>query len=164
MFHKSAELRVRARQVIDGCAQATTTKTVRCDRRGESLPLSECQTCDQCGGVTLDESTLICHWRRPVPRAGDGLSRIARKLYTLIARATKVGDVVSPRVTCVTADVSIEMLSDLLLTQGFSGAPVVDAQGFPIGVISKTDLLREHRMRGDTGEVELEPGFHEEAL
>jgi CBS domain-containing protein len=152
--------------VIDGCAHVATTRTVRCERRDQSVALSECRTCDQCAGLTLDESTLICNWGRPMARAQDGLARLARKLFPQIARETRVGDVMSPRVLCVRPDVSLEMVSDLLLAEGFSGAPVVDEHGFPIGVISKTDLVREHRTRGDTHELEspLEPGFHEEKL
>jgi predicted transcriptional regulator len=34
-------------------------------------------------------------------------------------------------------------LMRLFVTAGIGGAPVVDASGMPIGVVSKTDLLRE---------------------
>lgn len=48
----------------------------------------------------------------------------------------------SPVVT-VAPDLEILALMRLFVTAGIGGAPVVDANGNPIGVVSKTDLLRE---------------------
>ena len=55
----------------------------------------------------------------------------------------------SQSVTCLTADVSVEALTALLLEDNISGVPVVDAEGFPIGVVSKTDILRERFENAD---------------
>jgi CBS domain-containing protein len=82
------------------------------------------------------------------------------------------------RVLAVRPDVSLEALTGLFLDRDIGGAPVVDDGGRPIGVVSKTDLLRVQRDSGDTREavasgrqpsrgqlrVELGPGFHAEAL
>jgi CBS domain-containing protein len=52
----------------------------------------------------------------------------------------------------------------LLLDDEFEAVPVVDAHGRPIGIVSKTDLLR--RTRCDEGEVDTQraplvgPGLH----
>lgn len=51
-------------------------------------------------------------------------------------------------VLCVRENVSIEALSALFLTRGISGAPVVDERGRAIGVVSKTDLVREQYENG----------------
>jgi len=81
-------------------------------------------------------------------------------------------------VWAVRPDVSLEALTDLFLVRGIDGAPVVDAEGHPSGVVSQTDVLRERFVTGDTGEamgpgwqasrghyrVEIGPGFHVEAL
>ena len=48
----------------------------------------------------------------------------------------------SLNVQCVTADVSLPALASCLLDGGYSGAPVVDDGGAPVGVVSKTDLIR----------------------
>jgi CBS domain-containing protein len=52
----------------------------------------------------------------------------------------------------------------MLLEERMSGAPVVDGDGRPVGVVSKTDLLRHLHERGDavepTGGVPDEAGFH----
>jgi hypothetical protein len=55
-------------------------------------------------------------------------------------------------VVCVEPKVSVEALTALFVERGFSGAPVVDGHGKPIGVLSKTDLLREVQDRGDAEE------------
>ncbi len=53
-----------------------------------------------------------------------------------------VGDIMTSEVICVRSDLGVGALVALLLDKGISGAPVVDADGRPIGVVSKTDILR----------------------
>jgi CBS domain-containing protein len=69
---------------------------------------------------------------------------------------------------CVRKDHSIEALAALLVTHRISGVPVIDDEGRPIGVVSKTDLVRERHENGDTvaldaaeGTSRIEDGFHE---
>jgi CBS domain-containing protein len=95
-----------------------------------------------------------------------------------LADRTPVSAVMTTRVLAVRPDVSLEALADLLLDRGIGGTPVVDEEGRPIGVVSKTDLVRERLVTGDTGEavapgwqpsrghfrVEMTSGFHVEAL
>lgn len=94
-----------------------------------------------------------------------------------LADQTPVSEVMTSDVVCVRADVSIDVLIESMLERGFSGAPVVDERGKAIGVVSKTDLLRELHERGDTIEAppkklrtrgglefQLRPGFHVEEL
>jgi CBS domain-containing protein len=58
-------------------------------------------------------------------------------------------------VVCVRREVSIESLTALFLERDISGAPVVDDSGAPVGVVSKTDLVRERYMNGES--VDAEP-------
>jgi len=81
------------------------------------------------------------------------------------AGASTVGEIMAQTTYCVTRDVGLDTLARILLEHRMSGVPVVDAVGRPIGVVSKTDLLRHLHERGDT--VELRPidadvdiGFH----
>jgi len=105
----------------------------------------------------------------PTPkRAGDHTT----------AERTPVSAVMTTDVWAVRPEVSLEALTDLFLVRGIDGAPVVDAEGRPSGVVSQTDVLRERFVSGDTGEamgpgrqasrglyrVEIGPGFHTEAL
>jgi CBS domain-containing protein len=66
------------------------------------------------------------------------------------ADRTPVSAVMTSDVICVGPDVTIETLTALLLERGFSGVPVVDQNGHPIGVVSKTDLLRELSEDGES--------------
>lgn len=94
-----------------------------------------------------------------------------------LADRTPISDIMTRDVVCVQAELSVESLTQLMLERGISGAPVVDARGRAIGVVSKTDLLRELHERGDTSQCEHEPprirrnrppdlhrGFHVEEL
>lgn len=81
---------------------------------------------------------------------------------------TPVSAVMTCKALCVRKDHSIEALAALLVTHRISGVPVVDAEGRPIGVVSKTDLVRERHENGDTAALEvahgtssIEDGFHE---
>jgi CBS domain-containing protein len=58
------------------------------------------------------------------------------------AERTPVSAIMTKAV-CVDANLDLERLKSLMLTRGFSGVPVVDAAGRAIGVVSKTDLLRD---------------------
>ncbi|WP_394842347.1 CBS domain-containing protein [Pendulispora brunnea] len=78
---------------------------------------------------------------------------------------TSIRDIMSPTIVCVLANAGWESLERLLLDEEFEAVPVVDAQGRPVGIVSKTDLLR-HTRCGE-GEVTAprggrapEPGMH----
>ena len=58
------------------------------------------------------------------------------------ADAVRLGDVMERDVVCVSPDLEVGELRELLLERGISGAPVVDRNGRPIGVVSKTDVLQ----------------------
>jgi CBS domain-containing protein len=160
----SAELPIRVRRILSGDGRTTETKTVRCERRQRSVPLAKCLGCQYCDCVLRDGTKLVCDWPRARPPANDALDSLARQVFPQVAHQTRVREVMSPRVVCVRPDVSVETVTELLLHKGFSGVPVVDAEGFPVGVISQTDLVREQHDRGDTFEEILEPGLHEETL
>lgn len=77
------------------------------------------------------------------------------------AETTPVAEVMTKHVVCVPPDLGIEALTDLFLERGISGAPVVDSAGRTLGIVSKTDVLRDYADRGETGEVgkpELQSG------
>lgn len=60
---------------------------------------------------------------------------------------------------CVRPDVGIQTLATLLLEQRVSGLPVVDGEGRPLGVVTKTDLLRHlHEHPDGVGERDRPAG------
>ena len=97
----SSQLAVRVRRSFAGDGEATISRTVRCERRGDSVPLETCQGCDQCGGVTLDETKLTCNWPHPRPQSVSALGSLAKRMFPQIAHETSVAQVMTPRVLCV---------------------------------------------------------------
>ena len=85
------------------------------------------------------------------------------------ANRTPISAIMSRPLIHVTGETSIDTIADVLLARAISSVPVLDDAGKPIGIISKTDLLRERQDAGDTEErarrdprdPRLEPGMHE---
>lgn len=76
-----------------------------------------------------------------------------------------VRDVMSRDVVCVSADVSIDTLEELMLDRDLSGVPVIDPERRLIGYVAMTDLVREHHDRGLDGELPAKRfawGYHAE--
>jgi CBS domain-containing protein len=69
------------------------------------------------------------------------------------AESTPVSELMTRDVVKVDPDLGVEALTAILLERGISGAPVVDKKGRPLGIVSKTDVLRDQFSRGDSVEV-----------
>jgi CBS-domain-containing membrane protein len=75
------------------------------------------------------------------------------------AKKTPIRSLVSRDVITVEPTLSLERLTEILLDRGISGAPVVDAERRPIGIVSKTDLVRQVFEQHDlTEEPAARPG------
>lgn len=175
-------LDVRVRRVAAGDGEETAQMLVHCPFRGRTMDLAECAACDHAEGLTLDSASpddwaLYCARAATLATAaavGEGGMTIGAALCTPISA------LMSRDVVCVREDVGVEALTALFLDRSISGAPVVDEHGRAIGVVSKTDLLRERREHDDTEVLEtglseplraraplgyvdeLGPGFHAE--
>ena len=100
--------------------------------------------------------------RRPEdPAAGIGF---------LVAADAPIATLMSRDFVCVREDLSVDAVRAILLERGVGAAPVVDAEGMPVGIITKTDFVRGlAELEGDwPGPSEAAPrlprGFHLEAL
>lgn len=76
---------------------------------------------------------------------------VERVVAPVLPRNTTVADIMSRPAKIVAPDTTIETVRHLLLDSAISGMPVVDEDGEPIGMLSRTDLLRA----GDEG-MEME--------
>lgn len=56
-----------------------------------------------------------------------------------------VADVMTRSVLTLSPDMTLERAAEVLVEKGISGAPVVDAAGRLVGILSETDLLRRLR-------------------
>jgi len=54
-------------------------------------------------------------------------------------------DIMTKDVVTVTPETSIEKLSELLLSNQISGAPVVDDAGRLVGIVTENDLIRQNK-------------------
>ncbi|MFT3843048.1 MAG: CBS domain-containing protein [Myxococcaceae bacterium] len=122
--------------------------SIFCPVLGHSTDVERCVSCEQCEHVRLNDphgKHVICRAARapsPLPpRTGQHLS--VDGALALLLEHTKVSEVMTTEVTCVAPDLPAKALAELLIQKRFSGVPVVDREGKPIGMVSKTDLLRE---------------------
>lgn len=59
------------------------------------------------------------------------------------AENTAVSEIMSRSVVCLAPDARVDSVTEMFLERGISSAPVVDENWHPLGMISKTDLLRK---------------------
>ena len=132
-------LPIRTRRILAGDGDATLTRTVLCPQHGEAVALSLCGECARC--EQIDERSVECRpdAPRPTMRWASRLHRILPSAADRIA----IAELMSRDVACVRDDVSVESLSALFRDRAIGAAPVVNGEGFPIGIVTKSDLLRE---------------------
>jgi CBS domain-containing protein len=65
------------------------------------------------------------------------------ELLPSAATVTPITEAMTRTVICALPEMAVSELMRLFVEQGISGVPVVDGDGKPIGVVSKTDVVRE---------------------
>ncbi|NOQ84084.1 MAG: CBS domain-containing protein [Myxococcales bacterium] len=147
------ELEIRVRQTLAADGTTSSFSTVYCPRQMRTVRVNECVDCVEYIGLSFDreeQSGLLHCYESSAPTPRRSLRRVlaageregfVRKLHER-ADCTPVSRIMSLNVQCVAEDVSLPALASCLLDGGYSGAPVVDHEGTPVGVVSKTDLLR----------------------
>ncbi len=171
-------LEIRTLHVVSGGGETADFNSVRCPSQERAVSLEHCLSCPESGGAVPASAgradRVSCRSARPGERSAMPASGSETRTP---ADRTPLAAVMTTRVLAVRPDVGLDALAGLLLDCGIGGAPVVDEEGRPIGVVSKTDLVRERLVAGDTGEtvapgwqpsrghfrVEMRPGFHLEA-
>lgn len=174
---KRGWLKIRLRRVAEGAEDASVL-TVHCPPRGKVVSLTECTRCGHCTGLVVNSTSS--EWILRCERALEGPgAELANDPYPeppsfapAIAEALQapIRELMSRETICVSEDLSAMDLLAILLEQNISGVPVVNEHKRPVGIASKTDLLRvlyeggslerPTRVRGSKGaEYELEPGF-----
>jgi CBS domain-containing protein len=147
------ELEIRVRQMLAADGTTSSYSTVFCPRQMSTVRVNECVDCEEYIGLSFDReerSGLLHCYESSAPTPRQSLRRFlqageregfVRKLHQR-ADSTPVSRIMSLNVQCVTEDVSLSALASCLLDGGYSGVPVIDEEGKPVGVVSKTDLLR----------------------
>jgi CBS domain-containing protein len=78
----------------------------------------------------------------------------------LAAERTRIYEVMTREPIAVREDQSVEQLVELFRERGLSRAPVVSGDGRVVGIVSKTDLIDDLHLRGDTEEVDQRGAGH----
>jgi len=148
-----SELEIRVRQTLGADGTTSSYSTIYCPLQMRTVRVGECLDCKEYIGLSFDreeQSGLLHCYESSAPTPRQALRRFfaageregfVRRLHER-ADCTPVSRIMSLNVQCVTEDVSLPALANCLLEGGYSGAPVVDDDGRPVGVVSKTDLLK----------------------
>lgn len=146
-------------RIVGQAGSEEVRRTVWCTIRSQTVPLSLCQGCPRRDRIVIDpsgrHSELVCAMppAEPAGNGGDAL-RLRAPISELMAK----------QVICVRAELSMRAVLMVLVEHGINGAPVVDAAGRPVGMISVTDLLREQYDQIEDEEDELLPHWAREAI
>jgi CBS domain-containing protein len=135
-------LQVRSRQVMAGAGWSVTEFTVYCPFRQRSLGIDECEECaaydGTADGADGEPIMIACTRLAPAPEMPDVVEEVARGAL----ERTPVSRIMARHVICVQADMPLRALAALLMRRHISGVPVVDEEFRPLGMVSKTDLIR----------------------
>jgi CBS-domain-containing membrane protein len=130
-------LPIRTRRTLTD-DETTLSRSVPCPIRGE-VPLETCSTCDRVEHIDRDH--VQCEAAQPPPDRAP--LHLAKRVMASVAERTPIWSLMSREVVCVTPELELDTLSQLFLDRSISAAPVVGPDGFPIGMVTKTDLVRD---------------------
>jgi len=166
---------VHLRRMCAGDGSQSEQRNVYCRAQQRFLSLDDCSSCQRFFGMDRTERNVFIICRQPAAEErSEPLAPEHREARSCSPPdCVSVADIMTIDVVCVRPDVSVETITRILLERAISGVPVVSDQGVPVGVVSKTDVVRflEDRMGsdGDTSvrvpggdAYDLGPGFHVE--
>jgi CBS domain-containing protein len=139
---RQVQVPVKSRTTL-GEHDVAVAYAVSCPVQGKDVPLDECAHCARSDGFRTvhGRATVGCRVDESAEATSDP---------SLIP----LSSIMTTDVICVAPDLSVGSLESLLVDRGISGVPVVDAAGRPIGIVSRTDLVRHHRDRAGAIEAD----------
>lgn len=117
---------------------------VRCPRDEDSREVGGCTGCASYGGVSFQtnggryEASLLC---RVVPRP----ETLATGTTPTVGDRVPAWTLLRGEMIAVRADLPIGRVAALMLEHGIGCLPIVDEERYPLGIVTKTDLLRRHQ-------------------
>jgi CBS domain-containing protein len=132
---------VRVRKTIKSSLGTKTSLSVLCAERGCSVDLPDCLRCGEFAWMEADPATdrLCIHCGDPDSRRTDEVEHDPA-IEAILERP--LSSVMSSKVYCVTPETPIDAVASTLLERDIGAVPVVDREGRPLGVVSKTDIIR----------------------
>ncbi|WP_434047729.1 MULTISPECIES: CBS domain-containing protein [Sorangium] len=166
---------IRSARIVGDDGEASVVATVYCPVQERSTTVPECESCHRFHALHFDATarttSVLCH----TGPADGGAERadLPRGMGRPLDPETPLAGIMTRDVLCVRPEVTVDEITALLVRHGISGMPVVDAEGKPVGMVSRADVLRAAQERGDTEESErltlrpedvapldIEQGFH----
>lgn len=142
---------VHVRRVLEANGEMHSENEVYCIARCRSIPVEECEDCDGYAGCDVDlahhRNYVLCRSLTPETARAVGPARpiVLRRrsaAQASLAERTPVSSIMVADVWCAREDLDVDQLRALFVERHVSGAPVVDAAGRCIGVVSTADLTR----------------------
>lgn len=121
---------------------------VFCPRKLSIMRVSGCSRCERFAGLCMttggstDESSLRCAFSDDEPVGGE-VDRDTDQLPIGVLRAP-VSEIVNAPALHATADMSLEDLASTFLAEKISALPVIDDEGRPLGIVTKTDTMQRY--------------------
>jgi CBS domain-containing protein len=131
------KLAVRVRRTLKSADSSSRSLLAYCPVQHGSRSIDCCRECERCEGLSMGAegiSHVLCRVEDPPPSS--------RKVMPTAAEVTRVGTLIKRDVVCVSGSLGCAEAMTLFLERGISGAPVVDDEGRPLGMLTRSDLLR----------------------
>jgi CBS domain-containing protein len=150
-------LRVHVKRTAEPGGVTSLSRTVYCPARAKRVPLDDCSGCGNRFAIDRRDrdAFLVCD----VPEHAALLpTEVEPDPDHIGPSGQSVADVMTADVVCVRGDLSLRDLLRVFLERGVSGVPVVEKDGVeerPIGVVSKTDVVRILEGGGRSRTVEI---------
>ena len=135
-------VRAGRRRTLTRSGKFKSEGTAACPVRDRTVPLEDCVVCTACESIVARGDVTYIQCDAPAGHVPRSVEPARHRRVPSDADRTAVRDVMSRDVLCVTADVPIQALIHLLVERRVSGVPVVDGDGHPVGVVSKTDIAQ----------------------
>lgn len=153
---RAARLPVRSLTVVGSHGEQLVNVSVFCPRHERSAALAECEACERFHALHFDAATrataVVCGCEAALPAPAEaGAPRDAGA--GPIDPRTPIAAIMTKAVVSVGPETELDDVADLLERHSIGGVPVVDAFCRPIGVVSRADVLRAQRERGNVAEV-----------
>lgn len=119
--------------------EVTSHETVFCNLGERSVTVEGCKGCSRFAVLAgpQGDRKVLC---RAVGRLGLRLGDLGER-----STRTVLSELGKRRFACLKATTSLDTIESLLLDEGADGLPVLDDAGRPLGMVSKSDLLRRYR-------------------
>ncbi|WP_437878500.1 CBS domain-containing protein [Sorangium sp. So ce513] len=154
--HPIARHPIRSARIVGDDGEESVVATVYCPLKERSATVPECESCHRFHALHFDAAarttSVVCH-SGPASR-GEERADPPRGVGGPVNPEMPLANIMTRDVVCVRPEITVDAISALLVRHGISGMPVVDAEGRPIGMVSRADVLRAAQERGDTGESE----------